>query len=123
MRTAATRLDAEPASLTLSVAFELGNSEWRLACTPGLDHLPLVRTIAARAVASVEVELARAKAHFGLPAHAAVRSCYEAGRDGFWLHRYLRARGSRTTSSTPRASKSIAAPAAPRAIGSTRASW
>jgi len=93
MRTAATRLDAEPASLTLSVAFELGNSEWRLACTPGLDHLPLVRTIAARVVASVEVELARAKAHFGLPAHGAVRSCYEAGRDGFWLHRYLRARG------------------------------
>lgn len=41
----------------------------------------------------VEAELAGAKAHFGLPAHAAVRSCYEAGRDGFWLHRYLRSRG------------------------------
>ncbi|MGI9077581.1 MAG: hypothetical protein ACR2G6_09670 [Gemmatimonadaceae bacterium] len=22
-----------------------------------------------------------------------VRSCYEAGRDGFWLHRYLVSRG------------------------------
>src|SRR5262249_48491367 len=30
---------------------------------------------------------------FGLPADAPVRTCYEAGRDGFWLHRALRARG------------------------------
>ncbi|HXL07932.1 MAG TPA: IS110 family transposase [Gemmatimonadales bacterium] len=93
MRTAATRPKLERAALTLAVAFELGKSEWRLACTPGLDHLPLVRTIAARDLVALEAELARAKAHFGLPAHAAVRSCYEAGRDGFWLHRYLRARG------------------------------
>lgn len=93
MRTAATRPNLERAARTLYVAFELGKSEWRLACTPGIDQPPLVRTIAARAVASCEAELARAKAHFGLPATAAVRSCYEAGRDGFWLHRYLRARG------------------------------
>ncbi len=93
MRTAATRPKLERAALTLAVAFELGKSEWRLACTPGLDHLPLVRTIAARDLVALEAELARAKAHFGLPAHAAVGSCYEAGRDGFWLHRYLRARG------------------------------
>ena len=93
MRTTATRPDLERAALTLSVAFELGKSEWRLACTPGLDHLPLVRTIAARDLIALEGELTRAKAHCGLPAHAAVRSCYEAGRDGFWLHRYLRSRG------------------------------
>lgn len=93
MRAAATRPNRERASLTLYVAFELGNSEWRLACTPGIDQIPLVRTIAARALASFEAELARAKAHFELPAHAVVRSCYEAGRDGFWLHRYLRSRG------------------------------
>ena len=30
---------------------------------------------------------------FGLPAAAGVVSCYEAGREGFWLHRYLVARG------------------------------
>jgi transposase len=93
MRTAATRLSAKPASPTLYVAFELGNKEWRLACTPSLDQHPLVRTIAARALAAVETALAGAKAHFGLPAPAAVRSCYEAGRDGFWLHRYLCAHG------------------------------
>ena len=31
-----------------------------------------------------------AKARFGLPDDAPVVSCYEAGRDGFWLHRYPR---------------------------------
>ena len=30
-----------------------------------------------------------------MPEEAEVRSCYEAGRDGFWLHRYLMSRGIR----------------------------
>jgi transposase len=38
-------------------------------------------------------EIAKAKRRFGLPADAAVVSCYEAGRDGFWLHRFLTAQG------------------------------
>ena len=38
-------------------------------------------------------EVARAKAKFGLPADAAVMSCYEAGRDGFWIHRWLLSQG------------------------------
>jgi transposase len=47
----------------------------------------------ARALRTLEAEIARAKAHFGLSATAPVCSCYEAGRDGFWLHRYLVSRG------------------------------
>src|SRR5262249_39111946 len=38
-------------------------------------------------------EIAKAKRRFGLAADAPVRSCYEAGRDGFWLHRHLQANG------------------------------
>jgi transposase len=34
-------------------------------------------------------EIQLAKIRFGLPLDAPVRSCYEAGRDGFWLHRWL----------------------------------
>ena len=34
-----------------------------------------------------EIELCKNK--FGMPAETPVWSCYEAGRDGFWLHRYL----------------------------------
>ena len=37
--------------------------------------------------------LARAKQRFGLPAATRVVSCYEAGRDGFWLHRSLASMG------------------------------
>jgi transposase len=58
-----------------------------------VDQTPLVRTMPARAHKTLETELARAKTHFALAAAAPVRSCYEAGRDGFWLHRYLASRG------------------------------
>jgi transposase len=75
------------------VAFELGNTDWKLACTTGLEQLPLLCALDARALDRLEVELARAKQHFRLPPDAPVRSCYEAGRDGFWLHRYLQSRG------------------------------
>src|SRR5206468_907657 len=37
--------------------------------------------------------IAKAKARCGLPGEVRVRSCYEAGRDGFWLHRWLVAQG------------------------------
>ena len=90
MRPAATR---PPVPSTLYVAFELGNTEWKLAMTTCLDSPPLVRTMPARVLKTLDTEIARAKAHFGLSAGAPVRSCYEAGRDGFWLDRYLGSRG------------------------------
>lgn len=90
MRPAATR---PRACSTLYLAFELGNTEWKLAMTISLEHPPLVRTIPARDVKGLARELARAKQHFGLATTTSVRSCYEAGRDGFWLHRCLVSRG------------------------------
>ena len=90
MRTATTR-PRDPG--TLSLAFELGNTEWVVAMTTGMDQPPLRRQMPARALKTLEAEITRAKAHFGLPATAPVCSCYEAGRDGFWLHRYLVSRG------------------------------
>jgi transposase len=38
-----------------------------------------------------EIRLARER--FGVGKDVEVESCYEAGRDGFWLHRYLAAQG------------------------------
>jgi transposase len=38
-------------------------------------------------------EVAQAKSRFGLPDTAPVGSGYEAGRDGFWPHRFLQAQG------------------------------
>lgn len=89
MRLAATR----PRASTLAIAFELGNTEWKLAMTISLEHSPLVRTIPARSLTALKSEIAHAKAHFGLRESAPVESCYEAGRDGFWLHRYLVSQG------------------------------
>lgn len=73
----------------LYVAFELSWNEWRLALTVGAGQAPRLRRVAARDTAAVLDEIARAKERFGLPAETPVRSCYEAGRDGFWLHRWL----------------------------------
>lgn len=81
-----------PAPSTLYVAFERGNTEWKLAMTTALEQLPRMCTIPARDLKALTRELVRAKKQFGLVATAEVRSCYEAGRDGFWLHRYLESR-------------------------------
>lgn len=77
----------------LHMAFELGWHEWKLAFTIGHGQPARLRTIGARNLAALQREIAKAKQRFGLPADAAVVSCYEAGRDGFWLHRYLEAAG------------------------------
>jgi transposase len=76
----------------LYVALELGWNTWNLAMSTGIGTPPRLRRIAARDVDALLDEIARAKKRFQLPADAAVASCYEAGRDGFWLHRFLVAR-------------------------------
>src|SRR6266849_11009333 len=74
---------------TLLLAFELGERTWKLGFTTGLGQRPRIRQIPARATDRLLEEIARAKVRFKLPANAPVVSCYEAGRDGFWLHRWL----------------------------------
>jgi transposase len=54
-----------------------------------LGQAPRLRTLAAGNQAGLLREIALAKARFGLPGDAPVVSCYEAGRDGFWIHRWL----------------------------------
>jgi transposase len=73
----------------LYLAFELGWNNWKLASSTGLGQKPRLRTIPARDLDAVLAEIKAAKKRFGLPEDAAVVSCYEAGRDGFWLHRFL----------------------------------
>ena len=73
----------------LYVAFELGWGTWKMAFTVGAGQSPRIRTVPARLTSSVLHEIKKAKLRFGLPANAPVVSCYEAGRDGFWLHRFL----------------------------------
>jgi transposase len=46
-------------------------------------------TIRARDWKQFEAEVAKGRRRFGLEETAAVKSCYEAGREGFWVHRAL----------------------------------
>jgi transposase len=78
---------------TLFLAFELGVTTWKLGFTTGAAQRPRERTMPAGAIHVLQEESARAKQRFGLPHDARVVSCYEAGRDGCWLHRYLVAQG------------------------------
>jgi transposase len=80
-----------PAALYL--AFELGWSQWKLAFASAPADAPRLRSVGARQTQAVLQEIAKAKQRFGLPGDAPVYCCYEAGRDGFWLHRWLTAQG------------------------------
>src|SRR5215471_8060896 len=73
----------------LYLSLELGQKNWKLAFTVGLGQKPRLRTIAARDTEALMAEISAAKKRFGLPENAAVASCDDAGRDGFWLHRFL----------------------------------
>jgi transposase len=74
---------------TLYVAFELSAKEWKLAMTSGFGVEPWLRTVRAGDLRGVERAIGQAQTRFGLSAAVAVVSCYEAGRDGFWIHRAL----------------------------------
>ena len=78
-----------PSGPVLYLAFELGRSSWKLAFTPGAGQKPRLRSLAAGSLVGLAFEIKKAKERFGLPPDAPMISCYEAGRDGFWLHRFL----------------------------------
>ena len=75
------------------MALELNSGTWKLAFTVGLGQKPRLKTVTARSTLGLLLEIKAAKKRFGLPEDAPVLSCYEAGRDGFWLHRFLLAHG------------------------------
>jgi transposase len=77
----------------LYVALELGETSWTVALTSGFGQAVWVRTIAARDLRALERLVAAARAAFGLGAPGRVECCYEAGRDGFWVHRAVTALG------------------------------
>ncbi len=79
--------------VVLFLALELGASKWELGFSTGLGQKPRRRTIEGADTTALETEIGLAKKRFGLSKDTPVVSCYEAGRDGFWLHRYLTSAG------------------------------
>ena len=94
MTTKATRnTQAETSEGPLFMSFELSEKTWKLGFTTGPGQKPRERNVTAREQERVLDEIAQAKRRLGLPETAPVVSCYEAGREGFWLHRFLEAHG------------------------------
>ncbi|CAB1063000.1 Mobile element protein [Olavius sp. associated proteobacterium Delta 1] len=71
----------------LYTAFELSHRKWKL----GFSNGEKMRTVSieVRDLSQLQEEVDKAKKKFGLEGQIRMVICYEAGRDGFWLHRYL----------------------------------
>ena len=76
------------AERVLYMAMELSDKHWKLVFSDGGAKRRHETVEAGRRMQLVEA-IGKAKANFHLSPEARVVSCYEAGRDGFWLHRYL----------------------------------
>ena len=72
----------------LYMAFELSDTKWILCLSDGVRRASQY-TVGAGDQAAVLSCIAKAQARCALGQEAVVHSCYEAGRDGFWLHRWL----------------------------------
>jgi transposase len=73
----------------LYVALELGGTHWVVASSDGSARSARIMTLRAGDLAALKAELRKARARWRLAAGARTVSCYEAGRDAFWLHRAL----------------------------------
>jgi len=90
MSTAVTRkTEGSRSEMILYMALELSDKRWTVAFTTGLGQKPRIRQVTARDLEVLVHEVEKAKRRFGLGAETRVVSCYEAGMDGFWVHRAL----------------------------------
>ncbi len=91
MNPAARRNEDYALAPVLYMALELSNKSWRLALSDGSRRRQV--SVPAADLMKLAEAVAKAKERFAMPASVRVVSCYEAGRDGFWLHRHLRSVG------------------------------
>jgi transposase len=77
----------------LYLAFELSLKKWKLGFMDGKSPKVRVVTIPAGDLQALAREIEKSRKQFGMPESCSRISCYEAGREGFWLHRALEQRG------------------------------
>jgi len=75
----------------LYMALELSNTKWRLGFSRGDKQRQV--SIEAGDLGALASQMALAKEKLKLDPACGIRSCYEAGRDGFWIHRHLFGQG------------------------------
>ncbi|MGB3466357.1 MAG: IS110 family transposase [Cyclobacteriaceae bacterium] len=77
--------------MKLYIALELSNKKWKLAFSTG-EKVRLL-TIDARSQVAFQQALRSTQEKWHLDASVKILSVYEAGRDGFWIHRWLESLG------------------------------
>ena len=77
----------------LYMAMELSSSKWKLGFSKGTGNRVREVNVVAGDLDGLQAAVSRARKKFKIPDNARVVSCYEAGRDGFWIHRYLESVG------------------------------
>ena len=87
----AAQVKAYEVGTVLYMAMELSNSKWKLGFGNGAKLRR--KTIEARDRSQLMQEVALAKVKLKLPAEAQVVCCFEAGRDGHWIYRWLDSEG------------------------------
>lgn len=75
----------------LYLAFDLSHKNWKLAFSDGKKYRYC--SIEGKNLTALSKAIADAKKKFGLPEDCEIFSCFEAGRDGFWLHHHLESLG------------------------------
>jgi len=75
-------------SAALYMSFDLGDRQWHLCFGDGRSGVSRY-TVAAGDTAAVADRIVKAAARFKVGARTRLYSVYEAGRDGWWLHRWL----------------------------------
>ncbi len=83
----AAQVEGYEVNTTLYMAMELSNKKWKLGFGNGAKIRR--KTIDARDRQRCLEEVKLAKVKLKLPADAKVVCCFEAGRDGHWIHRWL----------------------------------
>ena len=89
----ATTLHCNISQNVLYMAMELSTKKWVLAFSTGAARDPRIREVWARDILGLKREIRLALKRFELPEDTLVVSCYEAGRDSFWIHRCLHHNG------------------------------
>lgn len=76
---------------TMYMALELSLKTWKLMFSDGFKRRQ--KNISAGDLGTLQTEIVKAREHFKLDEDVQICSCYEAGRDGFWIHRFLESIG------------------------------
>ncbi len=87
MNTRALQHKENAAEPILYMAMELSKKQWKLVFGDGRKRRQV--TIEGGDLEQLREALQTARERFQLSKEIRTMSCYEAGRDGFWLHRYL----------------------------------